>query len=115
MKKIDTPSLQQFATFQPMKGWVNKVNLSSFELENFFQICTCLISTRKAKHVDATTMFTYSHANTPLGQSEHVYYLSYFISDNNYKYLLLYCALSLNINSYITQRKSSLQINFINQ
>ena len=115
MKKIDTPSLQQFATFQPMKGWVNKVNLLSFELENFFQICTCLISTRKAKHVDATTMFTYSHANTPLGQSGHVYYLSYFISDNNYKYLLLYCALSLNINSYITQRKSSLQINFINQ
>ena len=115
MKKIDTPSLQQFATFQPMKGWVNKVNLSSFELEKFFQICTCLISARKAKHVDATTMFTYSHENTPLGQSEHVYYLSYLISDNNYQYLLLYCALSLNINFYITQRKSSLQINFINQ
>ena len=47
--------------------------------------------------------------------ANHVYYLSYFISDNNYQYLLLYCALSLNINSYITQRKSSLQINFINQ
>ena len=26
-----------------------------------------------------TTMFTYSHANTPLGQSERTYYLSYFI------------------------------------
>ena len=26
-----------------------------------------------------TTMFTYSHASTPLGQSERVYYLSYFI------------------------------------
>ena len=26
-----------------------------------------------------TTMFTYSHANTPLGQSERAYYLSYFI------------------------------------
>ena len=24
-----------------------------------------------------TTMFTYSHANTPLGQSERAYYLSY--------------------------------------
>ena len=24
-------------------------------------------------------MFTYSHANTPLGQSERAYYLSYFI------------------------------------
>ena len=38
-----------------------------------------MISVRKAKHLDVTTMFTYSHANTPLGQSEHVYYLSYFI------------------------------------
>ena len=27
-----------------------------------------------------TTMFTYSHANTPLGQSERAYYLSYFIN-----------------------------------
>ena len=26
-----------------------------------------------------TTMFTYSHANTPLGQSECAYYLTYFI------------------------------------
>ena len=25
-------------------------------------------------------MFTYSHANTPIGQSEYVYYLSYFIN-----------------------------------
>ena len=29
-----------------------------------------------------TTMFTYSHASTPLGQSERAYYLSYFINDN---------------------------------
>ena len=28
---------------------------------------------------ETTTMFTYSHANTPLGQSERAYYLSYFI------------------------------------
>ena len=39
-----------------------------------------MISPRKAKHLDVTTMFTYSHANTPLGQSERVYYLSYFIN-----------------------------------
>ena len=32
----------------------------------------------KAKHHDVTTMFTYCHANMPLGQSEHAYYLSYF-------------------------------------
>ena len=38
-----------------------------------------MISARKAKHLDATTMFIYSDANTPLGQSERAYYLSYFI------------------------------------
>ena len=31
-KKIDTPSL-----FQPTEEWVNKVNLSNFELENLFK------------------------------------------------------------------------------
>ena len=41
-----------------------------------------MISARKAKHLDVTSMFTYSHANTPLGQSVHVYYLSYFIIVN---------------------------------
>ena len=39
-----------------------------------------MISARKAKQLDATTMFTYSHANTPLGQSERAYYLSYLIN-----------------------------------
>ena len=67
--------------FQPTKEWVNKVNLSSFELENFFKFDACVISARKAKQLDATTMFTYSHANTALGQSERAYYLSYFIND----------------------------------
>ena len=65
--------------FQPTKELVNKVNLSSFELENFFKFSACVISARKAKQLDATTMFTYSHANTALGQSERAYYLSYFI------------------------------------
>ena len=41
-----------------------------------------MISARKAKHLDATTMFTYSHANTPLSQSERAYYLGYFINVN---------------------------------
>ena len=41
----------------------------------------CLrVSARKPKHLDVTTMFTYSHANTPLGQSERAYCLSYFIN-----------------------------------
>ena len=62
-----------------VKEWINKVNLWSFELENFFQIGACVISAREAKHLDVTTIFTYSHANTSLGQSERAYYLSYFI------------------------------------
>ena len=38
-----------------------------------------------------TAMFTYSHANTPLGQSGRAYYLSYFIKTN--KTLCLSCDL----------------------
>ena len=77
--------------FQPTKEWENKVNLSSFELENFFKIRACVISARKAKQLDATTMFTYSHANTPLGQSERTYYLSYFIKCDS-KVLIQLCS-----------------------
>ena len=40
-------------------------------------VLNCAGETRKR---DVTTMFTYSHANTPLGQSERAYYLSYFIN-----------------------------------
>ena len=79
--------------FQPTKEWVNKVNLSSFELENFFKIRACVISARKAKQLDATTMFTYSYANTPLGQSERAYYLSYFIKCF-FRYTILHATFS---------------------
>ena len=61
---------------------MNKVNLSRFSTQNLFQIRACVISARKAKHLDVTTMFTYSHANTPLGLSERAHYLSYFIKRN---------------------------------
>ena len=61
------------------KEEMSKVNFSSFSTQNLLQIRACVISARKAKHFDVTTMFTYSHANTPLGQSECAYYLSYFI------------------------------------
>ena len=61
---------------------MNKVNLSKFSAQNFFQIRACVISARKAKHLDVTTTFTYSYANTPLGQSERAYYLSYFKTIN---------------------------------
>ena len=36
-KKIDTPSFYRFSKFGPTEEWLNKVNLSSFELENFFK------------------------------------------------------------------------------
>ena len=39
-----------------------------------------MITARKAKHLDATMMFTYSHANITLAQSERACYLSYFIN-----------------------------------
>ena len=38
-----------------------------------------MISAGKSNDFDATTIFAYSHANTPLGQSERAHYLSYFI------------------------------------
>ena len=77
--------------FQVSTDKVNKVNLSSFHLKTFFKlICACVISARKAKHLDVTTMFTYSHANTPLGQSEHAYYLSYFININGANFTYIY-------------------------
>ena len=57
----------------------NHFLLKVFGVTFFFQIRACVISARKAKNLDVTTMFTYSHANTPLTQSERTYYLSYFI------------------------------------
>ena len=98
--------------FQPTKEWVNKVNLSSFELENFFKFGACVISARKAKQLDATTMFTYSHANTALGQSERAYYLSYFINiyrlhnqNVNGKLDFLCCAYLLSLQSEVWQAR----------
>ena len=41
---------------------------------------------------EITTMVTYSHATTPLGQSERAYYLSYFINNNQiigYRFLCM--------------------------
>ena len=46
----------------------------------FFEIRACMRTARKAKHLDATKMFTYSHANIILVQSERAHYLSYFIN-----------------------------------
>ena len=57
--------------------------LVEFSTQKRFQIGACVVSARKAKHLDVTTMFTYSLANTPLGQSERAYYLNYFINWNS--------------------------------
>ena len=53
--------------------------LVEFWTWKLFQVRACVISARKAKHLDATTMFTHSHANNPLSQSESAYDRSYFI------------------------------------
>ena len=57
--------------------------LFEFSTQNLFQVRAFVISTRTAKHLDVTSMFTYSHANTPFGQSERTYYLSYFTKESN--------------------------------
>ena len=56
--------------------------LVEFWTRKLFQIRGCVISARRTKHLDTTTMFTYSHVNTPLRQSKRAYYLSYFINSN---------------------------------
>ena len=62
-----------------------------------------MISARKDKQLDATTMFTYSHANTPLGQSEREYYLSYFIKHALfYRTSLNYLVLNLAVADITT-------------
>ena len=69
--------------------------ISQVLTQNLFQICACVISARKAKHFDVTTMFTYSHANTLLGLSESAYYLNYFII----KHIDLYRFLALKFQN----------------
>ena len=64
-----------------------------------------MISARKAKHTDVTTIFTYSHANTPLGQSEHAYYLSYFIKPGAKLVSTIFCVL---VQGFSTAKKKAL-------
>ena len=70
------------------------IYLSSFSTQNLFQIHACVIRARKAKHLNVTTMSTYSHANTPLRQSERAYYLSYFINVSGVR-VCIFVALSV--------------------
>ena len=52
-----------------------------------------MITARKAKHLDATTMFIYPNANVTLAQSERAYHLSYFING--------YVGLSMAMYGYV--------------
>ena len=52
------------------RKWVNELTIST---QNLFLICGSVIRGRSAKPIDVKTVFTYSHAHTPLGQSEHAY------------------------------------------
>ena len=63
-----------------------------------------MISARKAKQIDVTTMFTYSHANMPLGQSEHAFYLSYFIKPGAKLVSTIFCVL---VQGFSTVHNSS--------
>ena len=63
-KKIDTACFWRFSKFQLTREWVNEVNVLSFQFKNFFKCMLAWFAREKQN------MFTYSHANTSLGQSE---------------------------------------------
>ena len=50
-RKIDSPSLWRFSMFQPTKEWVNKVNLSSFELETFSKFVLAWLAFEKPNNL----------------------------------------------------------------
>ena len=56
-----------------------------------------IIAKSKTSHIK--TVFTYSHANTPLSQSERAYYLSYFIKCSGTYYIASGTILVINIRS----------------
>ena len=58
-----------FFKFHPTREWVNKVNLSSFQLKNILKFVLARLA-REEQNILTPHMFTYSHANTSLGQSE---------------------------------------------
>ena len=50
--------------------------LVMFSTQKLFQVRACVISVRKSKHLDITTCL---HTLMQTRQSEHAYYLGYFI------------------------------------
>ena len=69
-------------------GWAGKGAGVRYVITKFSRLDSSLnflthgapLRARFASLLDFTTMFTYSHVDTPLGQSERAYYLSYFIN-----------------------------------
>ena len=70
-KKLTEQVGKDFPSFSRRGNGLSK--LVEFSTQNPFQIRACMISAQKARHFEVTTAFTYSHANTPLGQSERAY------------------------------------------
>ena len=70
-KKLTGQVGKDFPGFSRRGNGLSK--LVEFSAQNPFQIRACMISAQKARHFEVTTAFTYSHANTPLGQSERAY------------------------------------------
>ena len=64
--------------------------LVEFSTPKCFQIDACAVSARKATHLDVRSMFSYSHANTPLVQSERAY-LYYLFHKKVYKCAVCKC------------------------
>ena len=78
-KKIDTVCFGKISQVLADEWMGKKSKLVKFSTQKLFQIRACVMGARKVKHLDVTTMFTYSAANTPLSQSARVYYLTYLI------------------------------------
>ena len=68
-KKIGTARLWRFSKFHPTREWVNKVNLSSFQLKNILKFVLVWLA-RQEQNFLTPHMFIYSHVNTSLGQAE---------------------------------------------
>ena len=60
-----------------IKTWKSFLHLNSLIFVPVFEWFQIVLGKHRKR--DVTTVFTYSHLNMPLGQSERAYYLSYFI------------------------------------
>ena len=92
-------------------------NVSSYNINLKMVFLIGLIKTCISKSGDGvfttlclTTVFTYSHATTPLGQSERAYYLNYFVMVYTGGKLALYIALYSEICSNVSALRPTFAI-----